>query len=57
MLLNFTGSDRCGGCIKLHGGVFDKKAFKDYAAKDLVVARVAQSEGGPPILDRGAISD
>ena len=37
LLLDFTGSDWCPWCIKLHDEVFSQKAFKDYAAKNLVL--------------------
>jgi len=36
IVLDFTGSDWCGWCIKLHDEVFSKDAFKDYADKNLV---------------------
>ena len=37
ILADFSGSDWCGWCIRLDGEVFSKKAFKDYAAKKLVL--------------------
>jgi thioredoxin-related protein/YHS domain-containing protein len=40
LLLDFTGSDWCGWCIKLHKEVFSKKEFKDYAAKNLVLVEL-----------------
>ena len=40
VLLDFTGSDWCGWCIKLKGEVFDLKEFKDYADKHLVLVEV-----------------
>lgn len=36
VLLDFTGSDWCGWCIKLDKEVFSKNAFKDYAKTNLV---------------------
>ncbi len=36
MLLDFSGSDWCGWCIKLEKEVFDEKEFKDYAKENLV---------------------
>lgn len=36
MLLDFSGSDWCGWCIKLDKEVFSKKAFKEYAKENLV---------------------
>ena len=40
MLLDFTGSDWCGWCIKLDKEVFGKAAFKDYAAAELVLVEL-----------------
>jgi len=40
MLLDFTGSDWCGWCIKLKKEVFSKPAFKDYAADELVLVEL-----------------
>jgi protein disulfide-isomerase len=40
LLLDFTGSDWCGWCMKLKAEVFDQQAFKDYAAKNLVLVEV-----------------
>ena len=37
ILINFTGSDWCGWCIKLHREVLDKPEFIDYAKKNLVL--------------------
>ena len=37
VLLDFTGSDWCGWCIKLDKEVFSKPEFKDYANKNLVL--------------------
>lgn len=36
MLVDFSGSDWCGWCIKLDKEVFSKQAFKDYAKENLV---------------------
>jgi protein disulfide-isomerase len=36
MLLDFTGSDWCGWCIKLNNEVFSKDDFKKYAEEKLV---------------------
>jgi len=50
VLLDFTGSDWCGWCIKLNKEVFSTKEFKEYADKNLVLVEVdfprkkAQSE-------------
>lgn len=40
VLLDFTGSDWCGWCIKLNKEVFSKPEFKDYAGKNLVLVEV-----------------
>ena len=40
VLMNFTGSDWCGWCIKLDKEVFSKPEFKEYAAKNLVLMEV-----------------
>ena len=38
VLVDFSGSDWCGWCIKLDKEVFSQPAFKDYAEKNLVLA-------------------
>ena len=40
ILLNFTGSDWCGWCIKLKEEVFETPAFKAWAAKKVVLLEV-----------------
>ena len=37
LLVDFTGSDWCGWCIKLDQEVFSKPEFKEYASKNLVL--------------------
>lgn len=37
ILLNFSGSDWCGPCIRLHKEVFDSEAFHAIADKQLVL--------------------
>ena len=37
VMLDFTGSDWCGWCIKLNKEVFSTPDFADYAAKNLVL--------------------
>ena len=37
LLLNFTGSDWCGWCIRLDHDVFSQSDFKDFAGKNLVL--------------------
>ena len=40
VMLDFTGSDWCGWCIKFKEEVLDTKEFKDYADKNLVLVEV-----------------
>jgi thioredoxin-related protein len=40
LLLDFTGSDWCGWCIKLKREVFSRPEFQDYATKNLVLMEV-----------------
>ncbi|MFL6542413.1 MAG: thioredoxin family protein, partial [Chthoniobacterales bacterium] len=40
VLLDFTGSDWCGWCIKLHREVFAKPEFREYANKNLVLVEL-----------------
>ena len=40
VLLDFTGSDWCGWCMKLDKEVFSKKEFKDYAKENLVLVEL-----------------
>jgi len=40
VLLDFTGSDWCGWCMKLKEEVFDTAEFEAYAAKNLVLVEV-----------------
>jgi protein disulfide-isomerase len=40
VVLDFTGSDWCGWCIKLDKEVFSKAEFKDYAKQNLVLVEV-----------------
>ncbi|MDQ6810229.1 MAG: thioredoxin family protein [Verrucomicrobiota bacterium] len=40
LLMDFTGSDWCGWCIKLNKEVFSKPEFKEYATKNLVLMEV-----------------
>lgn len=37
ILLNFSGSDWCGPCIRMHKEVFDNDVFKLYADSNLVL--------------------
>jgi len=40
VMMDFTGSDWCGWCIKLHNEVFSKPEFSEYAKKNLVLVQV-----------------
>ena len=40
ILVDFTGSDWCGWCIKLDREVFSQPQFKEYADKNLVLLEV-----------------
>jgi thioredoxin-related protein len=40
VLLDFTGSDWCGWCMKLNREVYSQPQFKDYANKALVLLEV-----------------
>jgi len=40
VLINFTGSDWCGWCIRLRNEVFSQQQFKSYAKKNLVLLEV-----------------
>ena len=37
ILLNFSGSDWCSGCIKMHKEIFESAAFQQFAADNLVL--------------------
>ena len=37
ILLNFSGSDWCGPCIRMHKEIFDDVSFIEYAADHLVL--------------------
>ena len=40
VLLDFTGSDWCGWCIRLDKEVFSKPEFKEYASKNLILVEI-----------------
>ena len=40
LLLDFTGSDWCGWCIKLKKEIFDQKEFVAYAEENLVLVEL-----------------
>ena len=37
ILLNFSGSDWCGPCIRMHKEVFDSEAFINYSSDKLIL--------------------
>lgn len=39
IIVNFSGSDWCGPCIRMHKEIFEKEAFENYADKNLVLVR------------------
>lgn len=47
VLLDFTGSDWCGWCIKLQNEVFAKPEFQKYAEQKLVLVEVDFPRGKP----------
>ena len=40
ILVNFTGSDWCPWCVRLHDEVFSQRAFLDYASRHLILLTV-----------------
>lgn len=40
ILMDFTGSDWCGWCIKLDEEVFNQKEFREYARQNLILLKV-----------------
>ena len=45
VLLDFTGSDWCGWCIKLKKETFDQPAFKEFANKNLALVEIDFPQG------------
>ena len=39
VLINFSGSDWCGPCIRLKKEIFESEAFTDYASDNLLLVR------------------
>jgi thioredoxin-related protein len=39
ILLNFSGSDWCGPCIRLHKEIFDSQEFSSYASEHLILVK------------------
>ena len=46
LLVDFTGSDWCGWCIKLDKDVFSKPEFQEYAKKNLVLVEADFTANG-----------
>jgi len=40
ILINFTGTDWCGWCIRMEKEVFSKEVFKDYAKENLILLEI-----------------
>ena len=51
VMLDFTGSDWCGWCIKLNKEVFSKPEFAEFAAKNLVLVEVDFPRSKPQSAD------
>jgi thioredoxin-related protein len=51
VMMDFTGSDWCGWCIKLHKEVFSQPEFADYAKKNLVLVEVDFPRSKPQTAD------
>lgn len=47
VLIDFTGSDWCGWCIKLDKDTFSQPAFQSYAEKNLVLLELDYPQGKP----------
>ena len=52
VMLDFTGSDWCGWCIKLNKEVFSQPEFADYAKKNLVLVEVDFPRSKPQSADQ-----
>ena len=51
VLIDFSGTDWCSWCIKLDKEVFSKRAFKQYAKKDLILMLAAFPKWAPLAAD------
>jgi thioredoxin-related protein len=56
ILLNFSGSDWCSGCIKMHKDIFESTVFQGYAEDHLVLLNAdfprAKKNSLPPDLQK-----
>lgn len=57
VLINFTGSDWCGWCIKMQKDTFSQQAFKDFAEKNLILLELDFPKGKPQSADLQAQND
>ena len=51
VLIDFTGSDWCGWCIKLTKDTFSQPAFQEFAKKNLVLVELDFPQGKPQAAD------
>jgi protein disulfide-isomerase len=56
VLINFTGSDWCGWCMKLKKEVFVTPEFNDYARSNLVLVEIDQPRSKPFSLEQLALN-
>ncbi len=54
LLLDFTGSDWCGWCIKLNKETFSQPAFKTFAKKNLILVELDFPRGKPQSAEEKA---
>ncbi len=54
ILLDFTGSDWCGWCIRMKKDSLTKKEFQEYAAKNLVLVEVDFPRKAQPAAQKKA---
>lgn len=57
VLINFTGSDWCGWCIKLSNEVFTKDEFKKYAKENLVLLKLDFPRSLPQTAEEKAANE
>ena len=51
VLVNFTGSDWCGWCIRLKKEVFSQDEFKDWAEENVILLEADFPRGKPTLGD------
>lgn len=57
VLVNFSGSDWCGWCIRLDREVFSQSEFKDYAKENLILVLVDFPNSQPQSADQKTAND